>query len=154
MESIKTDDMMSYTFAVTKAIKFGEAVFVLGSVASLGEWEISKAVRMVCRDEKEWIIARNIPMDIRIEYKFFVAAFDFVEQGSISEQVGWIGEGNEVVSIPSNHRQKFEKRGMTEYAMMSFNVLHWTPETADGEISWKNRREKVIISSFSVLRLF
>ncbi|HEX6882259.1 MAG TPA: alpha/beta hydrolase-fold protein, partial [Planctomycetota bacterium] len=49
-----------------------EAVFVLGSLAELGEGELTRAVKLESADDASWRVAIALPLDRTYWYRFFV----------------------------------------------------------------------------------
>lgn len=72
---IDENETVRYRFQVEAKVKFGEAVFVAGSIWQLGNWDCLKAVRLTCSMEKHWIGEVELPLENHVEYKYFIAPF-------------------------------------------------------------------------------
>ena len=83
-----------------------------------------------------------IPLEEKVEFKYFIAHFNFGEGNKGEKEVTWIGEKNSSMKVPKKHRAKFEKDDLKSFTVMSFNIRYENKDDK-GEYSWQNRKEKV-----------
>lgn len=71
---------VSIVFNVAKATVFGEAVFVVGSIPELGNWDLANAVALRAVDYQDqyprWFFGVDLPAGTGLEYKFFTRGTD------------------------------------------------------------------------------
>ena len=83
-----------------------------------------------------------IPIEEKVEFKYFIAPFNFGEENKGEKEVKWIGERNSSIKVPEKHKTKFEKEDFKSFTVMSFNIRYENKDD-QGEYSWQNRKEKV-----------
>lgn len=66
----------NYTFNKEYHVNYGEALFLTGSLPELGAWDTSKAIRMTCHHQNYWMVVVTIPIELEIQYKFFVGPYE------------------------------------------------------------------------------
>lgn len=99
---------VNYTFTQKCKVKFGEALYLSGSLPELGQWIPSRALRMNCKYEHFWAVTVAIPIELNIEFKFFIAPYDL--QSNICQtqnEVKWLGITNSTLHIPHALRDHF-----------------------------------------------
>ena len=79
-EEKPTAGYVNYNFIIQHPTQPQQAVFLLGSTATLGEWEPQRAIKLKQRSDRYWHISLPIPINKVVEYRYFVAAFDLVQQ--------------------------------------------------------------------------
>jgi len=79
-------------FTLQYDTKPGEVLYVAGTLPQLGQWDTSKAKRMVWNCGNIWDVEVGFPEGSRIEYKYFVL-------NEINRDVRWeAGRNREVVA--------------------------------------------------------
>jgi hypothetical protein len=59
-------DLTTYRFICEKHLPFGKALYIVGNIEQLGEWNLNCAIRLDCYLEKYWVIDIDIPVDTEI----------------------------------------------------------------------------------------
>ena len=92
------------TFAITTNTTVGQSIFVIGSVAQLGNWQPTNAIKLVpsnCNSSNcLWSITLGLPEGIIYEYKF-VKRDDFVTCLSNNANVVWEPGPNRTNNTPA-----------------------------------------------------
>lgn len=64
----------SYTFKVRHETRFGDSVYLVGSLPELGAWDSTRALRMTAAGYPEWSLTLQLPKGARFQYRFLVRA--------------------------------------------------------------------------------
>jgi len=158
-----SDQVKSYIYFHYKTqLEYGFAIYLIGSVAELGNWDLAKALKMDCYDEYNWIKRILIKTPINLEYKYFISTYNLD-----TKKVCWIEfdigpyqnytlESNEMedfIFAKSLKTEKFQRIVLNPektpininkiMKIMSFNILY--DNNKRGEfLNWENRKDKVI----------
>ena len=117
-----------YNFVVEHSTQPQQAFFLLGSLTTLGEWEHHRAIQLKQRSGLYWHTSLPIPINRLVEFRYFVAPFDFVQKlGMIMPEMEWVGESKESILIEEKNKGKFQKSDKNNFSIMSFNVLFEVP---------------------------
>lgn len=81
---------------VKRQVKYGEGIYIVGSVRELGFWEPSRAVKLFWQENDNWaqtvtISVKNFP--VTVEYKLLVMNHDVIDPASAS----WDSGPNKVI---------------------------------------------------------
>lgn len=60
------DDTLFYHFTTKWKINYGKGVFLTGNISQLGCWDPSKALRMECFGEMNWLRTVEVPSHVSI----------------------------------------------------------------------------------------
>ncbi|EEB90215.1 hypothetical protein MPER_11606 [Moniliophthora perniciosa FA553] len=64
------DGTVAVTFVETATTTFGENIFLVGSVAQLGNWAPASAIALSSANYPQWSVTINLPANTAVEYKF------------------------------------------------------------------------------------
>ncbi|KAA6376694.1 MAG: 4-alpha-glucanotransferase, partial [Streblomastix strix] len=78
--------------------KWGDNVFISGNLVELGEWEVDRAVRLVCRDGL-WFAFVVLDLGVQFEYKYFFRSGDYIRWENESRKRIFNTPPNEIVEI-------------------------------------------------------
>ena len=66
---------LQVVFKTIMAVPFGKAVYLIGNTFDLGEWEITKAIRLKYYPQNNWVTKVRMPIGTKLEYKYFVSDY-------------------------------------------------------------------------------
>lgn len=72
---MKSEGHVTWRFTKKHHVMYGRALYVVGSVAELGCWNINKAKRLSWGEADNWFVDVSIPNDQNIEYKFLEGSY-------------------------------------------------------------------------------
>jgi hypothetical protein len=69
-------ETVKYRFVKQHATAVGEAIYLVGSIKELGEWDTDRAIKMNYYNYQYWAIEVEIPIVRETEYKFFIGPYE------------------------------------------------------------------------------
>ena len=77
------DDAANNTVYVTFSrhweVPYGKGLYLVGNTFDLGEWNLENSKRLTHRNENIWFITLRLPIDINLEYKYFMADYNKID---------------------------------------------------------------------------
>jgi len=137
-----TDNEINYCFYFTHKVNFGEAVFLTGSSNYLGNWDLSKSIRLDCFYESIWKKDISIKK-ANYEYKYFISDYNLN-----IKNINWQQKDNIKLTqtqldlldqLQIDNNKKNTNKNTTNLKIMSFNLRY--ENSQDGIYIWKNRRD-------------
>ena len=128
-ESVWLEDV---GFEVTRDAGFGNSVFIAGSAAALGGWDVTKAVKLRWSGSNVWRGTVALPRGVTTHYRPFVRAESpsaFADAGSVL----WLGS-DAVASVTDSPAAPY--RGKTIYYLSAWQTPHILWRNLGGE--WTN----------------
>ena len=118
-----------------KKVSYGEAVYVVGSVSTLGDWNPYKALKLTWREGDNWSGEVFLQAPCDFEYKYFTSCNDQFYMNYINWETG----PNAKMSVFP--REQHSGANSTDINIMSFNIRYDTP--SDGHNAWHFRKDIV-----------
>jgi hypothetical protein len=72
-------DKVKWRFTRKQYLRFGRALYVVGGVEELGNWNPSNSVRLTWSEGDNWSAEVALPFDKLIEYKFIEGGFNNIQ---------------------------------------------------------------------------
>lgn len=120
-----------------KRVYYGEAVYVVGSIPALGDWNPYKAFKLTWSEGDNWQGEIYLQAPCDFEYKYFTSS---VDQMCMSF-VNWESGQNAKMSVFPKESHSAINGATNDITVMSFNIRYDTP--SDGENAWHFRKDLV-----------
>jgi len=134
MDSLKPQ--VNVHFYRYKKVEFGHALYVVGSIPQLGDWNPRKAIKLIWQENHNWAGVVAIPAPCDFEYKYIISAYD----GPKEDFIKWEPGPNFKMVVQPLSKKSIET-GKKNVSVMSFNLRYATP--SDGLNYWENRKDIV-----------
>lgn len=143
-DKISKEKFFTINFLYKIKLEFGFSLYLIGSLNEIGNWKISKAIKMNCFQENTWQISINFNnTDFEnLEYKYFISSYELNTKNIYWIQINKNLFGNHKLNkkeIISANLNKIENT----FRIMSFNILY-DNEIYGNNLNWENRKENVI----------
>ena len=122
------------SFYTQRKVEFGQALYVCGSIPTLGEWNPRNAVKLEWSKGDNWKKNLLLPVPSDIEYKFIVTSYD---QENMREVYWDEGPNRKMSLFPHSNGYSATK----SISVMSFNIRG--DHEGDGSNRWQYRKDHV-----------
>ncbi|MCR3757740.1 CBM20 domain-containing protein [Clostridium felsineum] len=98
----KSDSLVDVTFVLNNtSTSIGENIFISGNIEDLGNWDVSKAVKLKTNEDiyPTWKIQLRLPENTEVEFKFLS-----LKEGEDEDSAVWENSDNRTLTVSENNK--------------------------------------------------